>query len=437
MVFKGRNVSFRKKDRIGFGGNGDVFLIETEDIKYDVVAKFLRFEKGKWFRTKYNRFKNEIKAVETLSEKIDGLLPVIDYYIPSDPREKDCPWYIMPFAKTLKAVVIDNGTSIDIKMRYLREIAEILSNLHTENYAHRDIKLENIFIYENQIKLGDFGLVWHESIDGLTKHNERVGAWTTMAPEMKRSASDSNYPFPADVYSFAKLIWIVLSEDQQCFDGQYEKNKIITLNSRDFKVNTLEDIHDLIERATSHNPAERPDIDECIQLIDNWFATNNDPQKYTRQKIDVLNKKIQLDYEANTTVYDDFASIFDIVKEIINFFYIESVQIAEYYPDKCVKSRIRGCFDINDGRNTYVLKPVELIKERIAKKTESSEARYKYILKIENITDGEVPDKESQRYINIKDMNPVSLLLGSRNIHDNQIIILNEDRNIIFLEKVR
>mmetsp|Transcript_27652 Transcript_27652/g.60959 ORF Transcript_27652/g.60959 Transcript_27652/m.60959 type:complete len:96 (+) Transcript_27652:261-548(+) len=41
-----------------------------------------------------------------------------------------------------------------------RSIVEGLAHLHENNFFHRDLKLENIFLdYKNSICIGDFGLV--------------------------------------------------------------------------------------------------------------------------------------------------------------------------------------------------------------------------------------------------------------------------------------
>ena len=53
-----------------------------------------------------------------------------------------------------------SGKSIDRKIIYnfTSQILEGLSTIHSRRIVHRDIKPGNIFIKNDQIKIGDFGL---------------------------------------------------------------------------------------------------------------------------------------------------------------------------------------------------------------------------------------------------------------------------------------
>ncbi len=435
MVYRGSKITFKKAKQLGSGGNGDVYKIKTEDINFEAVVKLLRFRRSnhlnRFEKTKYERFKHEINTLEELNKEMDGLLPLIDYYTPDNPNYYNRPWYVVPYAKTFKAVVLGNDINMEEKIEYIREIAVILRNLHKRGYAHRDIKLDNVFVYEQNIKLGDFGLVWHESLDGLTRTNEGIGAWTTIAPEMKRNASEIMLPFPADVYSFAKLIWIVLTEDELCFDGQYEKDKPFTLDCNNLGVNTIEDIHELLNRATNDDFSKRPKINECIEIIDKWFDTNNDPKKFKRQIIDAKNNEIRIKYEPSITIYNKFEVIFNILKEINKLFYIESLQISGFYLEECKMANILNCIEISNGRETYIIKPVELIAERI----KDTKNQCKYILGIEDINDEEIENmSDDEEYININDRGP-SYLMTNENINNKQKILLNKEDKMMILER--
>jgi NIMA (never in mitosis gene a)-related kinase len=43
-------------------------------------------------------------------------------------------------------------------MSWLKQICSALAYLESEKIIHHDLKPENIFIYGDQIKIGDFGL---------------------------------------------------------------------------------------------------------------------------------------------------------------------------------------------------------------------------------------------------------------------------------------
>eukprot|EP00960_Hanusia_phi_P017604 518431-Hanusia_phi.AAC.1 len=48
--------------------------------------------------------------------------------------------------------------NLEVVRRYLRDVTEGLTHIHSLQYIHRDIKPDNIFIVNNVAKLGDFGL---------------------------------------------------------------------------------------------------------------------------------------------------------------------------------------------------------------------------------------------------------------------------------------
>jgi wee1-like protein kinase len=70
---------------------------------------------------------------------------------------------------------IERGTLVSIPRRYklLRELCVALEFIHRHGMVHLDIKPENIFVKNDQYKLGDFGLV-HKSVtsDGAGSNDD-------------------------------------------------------------------------------------------------------------------------------------------------------------------------------------------------------------------------------------------------------------------------
>lgn len=60
---------------------------------------------------------------------------------------------------TLAAEVQRHALSVDRRYKFLREICLALEFIHKNGMVHLDIKPENIFLKNDQFKLGDFGLV--------------------------------------------------------------------------------------------------------------------------------------------------------------------------------------------------------------------------------------------------------------------------------------
>ena len=87
----------------------------------------------------------------------------------------------------------------------LRSVAPILNGVHKLNVGHLDIKLENIFVTQESIKVIDFGL----SSLTLRKCEQFCGSLDYSAPEvLHRQAYDAS---KADVYSLVRICRINFS----------------------------------------------------------------------------------------------------------------------------------------------------------------------------------------------------------------------------------
>ena len=47
--------------------------------------------------------------------------------------------------------------------------------LHKRGYSHRDIKVDNLLVLENPVKLSDFELIWSVDDSMITGEGERLG----------------------------------------------------------------------------------------------------------------------------------------------------------------------------------------------------------------------------------------------------------------------
>lgn len=215
-----------------------------------------------------------------------------------------------------------------MKKKLILEVGNTIKILHDNGYAHRDIKLDNILIYQNRIMMCDFGLIRHDSLERLTDLNEPIGPWNTIAPEMKRVASRFTVPKEADIYSFGKLIWIILTEDEHCFEGKYSRYDIMSLNSTErIKVGGLRVIHELLERTTENLPSKRPNIDEVLEKIDNWKTVLNDENLIREENNLELYEQIPNQHVPTEYIYREPNQIYEILSKLINEhdFYKESI----------------------------------------------------------------------------------------------------------------
>jgi len=92
---------------------------------------------------------------------------------------------------------------------YSRDVASALAYLHSKNMVHKDIKSANILISGNAAKLADFGLAkqLEDTLMKVTMNRAYSAAWAS-PEQLNPSALVS---FPTDIYSFAIVIWEVIT----------------------------------------------------------------------------------------------------------------------------------------------------------------------------------------------------------------------------------
>ena len=325
--YKGELYSFFRSERnIGSAGNAAVYDVDfevDEEFEFPIVAKF--FEYGGVDKEKrYNRFKNEIIALNAL-KGIEGIMEVIDKQCPHVvPQTKDEAWYLMPKAKPYK---LNRKRNIYSKILEMLQLARIIQSIHERDKAHRDIKPENILVLNGKLVLSDFGLCWGIGEERLTGLNERVGPYKIMPPELERVQTDLDLDFkPSDVYLFSKVLWMTLKGDNIGFRGQYQRGEVqIYLNKEDYdNVITLEPIHKLIEQATFEDMNKRISIHQCIDYLElqRYFLDERERELLSIELVSRLlydehSKMIIERTKPDELIYEDKGTIFSMLRGVI------------------------------------------------------------------------------------------------------------------------
>lgn len=221
-------------------------------------------------RVSYMRFRAEMEALRKL-DAVPGVVPMLDRVFP-DLDSKETPWLVMPI-----------GLSFD-KYRANRKMLEVvqdfislsvtLETLHANGIHHRDIKPANLLFLDGRLCFSDFGLVKYPARSAITPKKQDVGPKFTMAPEMRRYASEAPGG-PADVYSFAKSLWIALTNQPQSFDGQYSSNSSVSLKNYVKRMYTTK-LDQLLVECTDNDPVRRPQISDVTNRLREWLETVQD-----------------------------------------------------------------------------------------------------------------------------------------------------------------
>lgn len=244
-------------NQIGKGGNGIVYEATDKDSQ-TVVVKILSNPKG------YNlgRFKNEISALSKLSD-VRGVMPILDYNLDGDIK-----WYSMPLAIPSKEFLSDKSYYGIIE--FYSEIANTLRELHLKEIYHRDIKPDNLLVLDGIPVIADFGLVQLPDAEHLTKHGDKLGPAFFIAPEMigNPDTADSG---KADVYSFAKSLWVALTDQNFPIIGEHDLTYKPILVSSYINDSRLLQIDSLISLATKLDPEKRINIGQVADNLQEWL----------------------------------------------------------------------------------------------------------------------------------------------------------------------
>jgi tRNA A-37 threonylcarbamoyl transferase component Bud32 len=154
-------------------------------------------------------------------------------------------------------------------VRLFKQILSAIEYCHSKNVTHRDIKLENILLDENNnIKIIDFGFATCFSHDKKVKLF--CGTPSYMSPEIVCRVEYSGPP--ADVWALGVLLFVLLCGCYP-FKAQHDKELYKKIQYGQFSVptNISQGARSLITRIMRTNPDKRPSINDILR--DSWIIS--------------------------------------------------------------------------------------------------------------------------------------------------------------------
>ena len=184
------------KRLLGRGGMGAVYLVHNPRVRADRAMKVISAgEVSDSARRELElRFANEAAAAASLAH--ENIINVFDFKELAIGQERLL-YLLMEYFPSvdLKAWLSQERPSLDRVLHVSRQIARAVARIHAAGLLHRDLKLANILIGEDDhIKVADFGLAKNafSDEDHLTRTGVSVGTKPYFAPEYLREAQFGN-----------------------------------------------------------------------------------------------------------------------------------------------------------------------------------------------------------------------------------------------------
>ena len=214
----------------------------------------------------YVRFRDEVSFHR--AGPPPGVLPVIGAEVPETPSGERPAWLAMPIAQTVREALGDAPT-LDEVVGAIRAFATTLAGLAEQGVHHRDLKPDNLFRLDDEWVVGDFGLVTWPGKSAATEPGQKLGPANFVAPEMVQDPTQADAG-PADVWSLAKVLWVLATGQNYPPPGQLRIDVDAT-RLRSFTAHPrAAGLEGVLEQATALDPMARPNMRYLALELDAW-----------------------------------------------------------------------------------------------------------------------------------------------------------------------
>jgi serine/threonine protein kinase len=172
-------------------------------------------------------------------------------------------------------LVRQHGHLSEVQSRFvIREVFEAVNYVHSQGIAHRDIKLENIFLSRKcHVKLGDFGLGKYVGADGLC--GTSCGSPYYASPECL--SGNSYNAKKSDVWSCGvALYWMLVGHPPWTERNHFQLFEQIRKGELKIPESLPEDCQDLLSRLLTVDPNKRIGIPEVFEHP--WIKAGPNPK---------------------------------------------------------------------------------------------------------------------------------------------------------------
>ena len=272
----GNSISdFINLQRLGSGQFGTVFKMKSKKNGQIYAVKIV--EKPKNNKEIVNLKREEFIMGQISHPNIVQLYGTFEdynncYFISEFIEGTNLESFIKDFKNNNPNSYINQEILIDI----LRQILLGLEYLHGNYILHRDIKPDNILIYQNnKIKITDFGIsaIYKEGFGLFGMHSTRVGRPDYVCPEI---LYNQPYDYKCDIYSLGYTMYYAMNfclpEQRKVYGSDQQVKRYFSGKSGNYYDPRLIQLIDTMYR---DNPNERPTASQALKELESITNNNN------------------------------------------------------------------------------------------------------------------------------------------------------------------
>ena len=294
-----------------------------------------------------------------------------------------------------------NILSFETKLKILIGISKGMEYLHFKKIIHRDLKPDNILLTKDlNPKITDFGISKKIGDENSNTKTMKVGTSYYIAPEVVLT---NNYSFKCDVFSFAIIMFKLLTETDKIYDldkfclRKVEDNlkKFLKINKtvkkeekkeeEEIKKNEKEEIKEEIKEENEENEEEENDI----QIFD--IEYNNDTKNYVldlKTNSSEESMKINLKNFENNSKSNDFINL---IKKTLNKNTINLLKNEEVIQNSIEGKKTND--NLNTNSNTSTNSNTNSNEKILQEKEKEIENDYENKVQFEELTNEEKEGK--------------------------------------------